>query len=380
MAGELVYAFRIMRLPLLDAGGAVIGRLDDIVIIPAPRGVHKAAPRVLGFVATSQRRRIFVNAGRIHTLDNEGARLRSWDVDLNPFKPRPGEVLVGRDLIDKRFGDETVSDIALRAVTDGRQTWWEPAKVRMARRSALRRRPSYRLLDIDELPAVTSPAEAAKPGATVLLNAPFPAERVWEHLPAPVQRLIVEKGLVVWSIDAFAVAKEVGMGSRINTVMQPCFFALSGVLPADEAIARIKENVEKTYAKRGQAVVERNFAAIDASLARLGRVPVGPVAGHELPPIVPADAPEFVRRVTAALMAGLDLVIAVDTSIAHLAAAIGRPVWLLLPYAPDWRWLLERNDSPWYPSARLFRQPASRTWEATIVEVRAELIRHFELA
>ena len=123
MAGELVYAFRIMRLPLLDAGGAVIGRLDDIVIIPAPRGVHKAAPRVLGFVATSQRRRIFVNAGRIHTLDNEGARLRSWDVDLNPFKPRPGEVLVGRDLIDKRFGDETVSDIALRAVTDGRQTW-----------------------------------------------------------------------------------------------------------------------------------------------------------------------------------------------------------------------------------------------------------------
>ncbi|MEI7547619.1 MAG: CBS domain-containing protein [Actinomycetota bacterium] len=151
MAGELIYAFRIMRLPLLDAGGAPIGRLDDIVIIPGARG---GSPRVLGFVATSQRRRIFVNANRIATLDGDGARLRSWDVDLNPFKPRPGEVLVGRDIIDKRVGDETVSDVALRPATDGKQHWWEPAKVRLTQRSALRRRPSYRLLDVVDLPGL----------------------------------------------------------------------------------------------------------------------------------------------------------------------------------------------------------------------------------
>jgi CBS domain-containing protein len=151
MAGDLIYAFRVMRLPLLDAGGAHIGRLDDIVVIPPQLGM---APRVLGFVATSQRRRIFVNIARIGTLDGDGARLRSWDVDLNPFKPKPGELLIGRDIINSRLGDETVSDVALRPGGDGRQTWWEIAKVRLARRSALRRRPSYRLLDFDEVPEV----------------------------------------------------------------------------------------------------------------------------------------------------------------------------------------------------------------------------------
>ena len=151
MAGDLIYAFRVMRLPLLDAGGSPIGRLEDIVVIPPQGG---AAPRVLGFVALSQRRRIFVNVGRIGTLDSDGARLRSWDVDLNPFKSRSGEVLIGRDLIDSRVGDETVSDVALEPGGDGRQTWWEISKVRLARRTALRRRPSYRLLDYDEVPSL----------------------------------------------------------------------------------------------------------------------------------------------------------------------------------------------------------------------------------
>jgi CBS domain-containing protein len=147
MAGELVYAFRVMRLPLLDAGGTAIGRLQDIVILSPATG---QAPPVLGFVATSQRRRIFVNANRILSLDNEGARLRSWDVDLNPFKPRVGEILVS-SLIDQRVGDETVSDIALRA-TPAKTSAWEVAKVRLAKRtSALRRRPSYRLVDWDEV-------------------------------------------------------------------------------------------------------------------------------------------------------------------------------------------------------------------------------------
>jgi CBS domain-containing protein len=157
MAGDPIYAFRVMRLPLLDAGGATIGRLDDIVLLPghaagSPGGRRPA--RVVGFVATSQRRRIFVNVGRVASLDSDGARLRSWDVDLNPFKPRSGEILIGRDVIDRRVGDETVSDIALRAVTDGKQSWWEPATVRLARRSTLRRRPSFRLVDAAELPAL----------------------------------------------------------------------------------------------------------------------------------------------------------------------------------------------------------------------------------
>jgi flagellar motility protein MotE (MotC chaperone) len=164
MAAELIYAFRVMRLPLLDAGGATIGRLEDIVVIP---GRADTAPRVVGFVAMSQRRRIFVNAGRVGTLDGDGARLRSWDVDLNPFKPKVGELLIGRDLIDKRIGDETVSDVALRPAGDGRQTWWEIAKVRLARGSMLRRRPSYRLLDVDEIPALF----ASEPGGEMAAEA-----------------------------------------------------------------------------------------------------------------------------------------------------------------------------------------------------------------
>ena len=157
MAGELLYAFRIMRLPLLDAGGAAIGRVDDIVVIPGRLG---AAPRVSGFVATSQRRRIFVNIGRVGTLDADGARLRSWDVDFHPFKPRSGEMLVGRDLIDRKMGDETISDIAVRPVSDGKQQWYEIAKVRLAKRTVMRRRPSYRLVDIDELPTLFAPSAA----------------------------------------------------------------------------------------------------------------------------------------------------------------------------------------------------------------------------
>lgn len=151
MAGELVYAFRVMRLPLLDAGGAAIGRIHDIVAVP---GSSNQLPRVVGFVAESQRRQIFVNANRIAELDNSGARLRSWDVDLNPFKARPGEVVVGRDLLDKKVGHETVSDVALHRVDAGGAHRWEIAKVRLVHRTALRRRPSYRLVDADELPGL----------------------------------------------------------------------------------------------------------------------------------------------------------------------------------------------------------------------------------
>jgi pyruvate-ferredoxin/flavodoxin oxidoreductase len=147
--------------------------------------------------------------------------------------------------------------------------------------------------------------DAAKPGATFLLNSPYPAAEVWDHLPVNVQRQLVDKQIEMWVIDAFAVAAEVGMGGRINTVMQPCFFQLAGVLPADEAIERIKRFVSKTYGKRGETVVQRNYAAIDRSLERLVRVPLGEVAGDRtLPSIVPETAPDFVQRVTARMIAG----------------------------------------------------------------------------
>ena len=109
--------------------------------------------------------------------------------------------------------------------------------------------------------------ELAKPGATVLLNSPFPATEVWDELPREVQQQIVDKHLELWVVDAYAVAREVGMRDRINTVMQPCFFQLAGVLPAEEAIAHIKASVEDTYARRGREIVDRNFDLAERLLA-----------------------------------------------------------------------------------------------------------------
>ncbi len=148
--------------------------------------------------------------------------------------------------------------------------------------------------------------EFARAGATMLLNSPWPAATVWDHLTEEVQRELITKDITLFVIDADEVARETGMGNRVNTVMQPCFFALSGVLPADEAIGHIKANVEATYGKRGRSIVERNFAAIDASLAALERVEIpstvtSTTMRHNP---IPADAPEFVRRVTAVLLAG----------------------------------------------------------------------------
>ena len=151
----------------------------------------------------------------------------------------------------------------------------------------------------------TKVLEHAKHGATFLLNSPYGPDEVWEHLSRDVQQQLVDKAIDLWVIDAFAVADEVGMGNRINTIMQPCFFQLAGVLPPEDAIARIKGFVQKTYGKRGQSVVDRNFAAIDRSLERLGRVTLGAVTSdHSITSIVPDDAPDFIRRVTAVLMAG----------------------------------------------------------------------------
>ena len=147
---------------------------------------------------------------------------------------------------------------------------------------------------------------AAQPGATFLLNASFSAEEVWNHLPRKVQRQIIDKKLRFYVIDGYKVARETGMGSRINTIMQTGFFALSGVLPRDEAIAAIKNAIQTTYGKRGDAVVQKNFAAVDASLANLHevRVPAEVTSTFEILPAVPAQAPAFVRDVLGAMILG----------------------------------------------------------------------------
>jgi pyruvate-ferredoxin/flavodoxin oxidoreductase len=151
----------------------------------------------------------------------------------------------------------------------------------------------------------TDVLERAAPGATFLLNAPYAPDEVWSHLPLEVQQQVREKRLRLFVIDAVAVARQAGMGGRINTVMQACFFALSGVLPREEAIARIKQAIEKTYGKRGGEVIARNFAAVDGSLAHLHEVQVPERAeGRRRPPSVSPAAPDFVRRVTAVMMAG----------------------------------------------------------------------------
>jgi pyruvate-ferredoxin/flavodoxin oxidoreductase len=148
--------------------------------------------------------------------------------------------------------------------------------------------------------------ENAAEGATFLLNSPYPTDEVWDHMPRPVQQQIIDKKLKLYAIDAYEVAKETGMGVRINTIMQTCFFAISGVLPRDEAITEIKRAIKKTYGKRGEAVVQRNYAAVDTALAHLHEIPVPANATSDIkmPPVVPAAAPPFVQEVTATIMAG----------------------------------------------------------------------------
>jgi pyruvate-ferredoxin/flavodoxin oxidoreductase len=145
----------------------------------------------------------------------------------------------------------------------------------------------------------------AEKGGTFLLNAPFGPDDVWDELPWEVQKEIVEKELRLFVIDAYAVAREHGMGTRINTVMQTCFFAISGVLPRDEAIGHIKQAIVKTYSKRGEAVITRNFDAVDATLAHLHQVtiPSEATATRHVPPPVPGDATDFVKRVTGIMLA-----------------------------------------------------------------------------
>jgi pyruvate-ferredoxin/flavodoxin oxidoreductase len=148
--------------------------------------------------------------------------------------------------------------------------------------------------------------DRAAPGATVLLNTHYPPDRVWDRLTRQVQERMLERRIELYVIDAGSIARAAGLAGRTNTVLQTCFFAISGVLEREQAIDRIKASIEKTYRRRGQEVVERNIRAVDSTLAGLHRVELPDrVSSHrERRPIVPDDAPEFVRMVSAAMMAG----------------------------------------------------------------------------
>ncbi len=145
-----------------------------------------------------------------------------------------------------------------------------------------------------------------KPGGTFLLNSHFNKDEVWDNLPGSVQQEIISKKLLFYIIDANTVARDTGMNGRINTIMQTCYFALSGVLPKEEAIEQIKHAIEKTYTKKGRAVVEKNFEAVDATLANLFEVTVPATASStsEMLAVVGNDAPDFVKDVTAKMMSG----------------------------------------------------------------------------
>lgn len=148
--------------------------------------------------------------------------------------------------------------------------------------------------------------EHAAPNSVFLLNAPGDASGVWDLLPSEMQEQMIEKRVRFFAIDAYALAKQEGMGGRINTIMQTCFFGISGVLPRDEAIAHIKKSIEKTYGKRGPEVVRRNCEVVDLALAHLHEIPVpsSVSSARRRPPIVSEKAPDFVQKVTAVMLAG----------------------------------------------------------------------------
>lgn len=147
--------------------------------------------------------------------------------------------------------------------------------------------------------------EAAQ-GATFLLNSPYGPDEVWDQLPRPVQEQIIDKDIEFWVVDGYRVASEAGLGRRISTVMQTCFFAIAGMLPKDEAIKKIKEAIHRTFIRKGEKIVEMNYAAVDGALANLHRVdvPGQATSDFDMPSPVVDGAPEFVREVLGPMIAG----------------------------------------------------------------------------
>ena len=148
--------------------------------------------------------------------------------------------------------------------------------------------------------------KSAVPGATFLLNSLFGPDKVWDELPQHIQQQIIDKKIKFYVIDGYKVAQATGMGARVNTIMQTCFFAISGVLPRDAAIEAIKTSIKKTYGKKGDQIVQQNFAAVDQTLANLFevKVPAKVTSTIAMPPVVSPKAPKFVKEVTAEIMAG----------------------------------------------------------------------------
>lgn len=148
--------------------------------------------------------------------------------------------------------------------------------------------------------------EKIENGGTFLLNSPYPQEEVWNKLPKRLQRQIIEKKLNFYVIDAYSVAKKTGMGARINTIMQTCFFAISGVLPKDEAILQIKNAIKKTYGSKGELIVQKNYEAVDGTLENLHQIeyPSEVTSTIVLPPTVSEDAPDYVKNTLAMMMRG----------------------------------------------------------------------------
>ena len=139
----------------------------------------------------------------------------------------------------------------------------------------------------------------AEEGAVFLLNAPYPTEEVWQQLPKKIQEEIIHKKLKFYVINASKVAKETGMGSRINSILQTCFFAISNVMPKDEAIQYIKNAIKKTYGRKGEEVVQKNFKAVDQTLENLFEIDYSNfiIGDKEIEAPISGDAPEFVQNV-----------------------------------------------------------------------------------
>jgi pyruvate-ferredoxin/flavodoxin oxidoreductase len=182
---------------------------------------------------------------------------------------------------------------------------------------------------------------SAAEGATVLLNSRFGPDTVWDHLPQEFQKTVLEKKLKLYVLDGYSVADEVGMGGRINTIMQTAYFALSNVLPTEEAITKIKDAIQKTYGKRGKEIVEMNNAAVDKALAHLHEVKVPSQADSKITrrAPVPARAPDFVQKVTAEMIAGRGDLIPVSQLPVDGTYPVGTTKYEkrgISPTAPEW--------------------------------------------
>ena len=170
--------------------------------------------------------------------------------------------------------------------------------------------------------------DIARSGGTVLLNSPFPQATIWGKLPIEAQQAIVGKDLNVWAVDAATVAIEAGLGGRINTVLQTCFFHLTDFLSTEDSMVAIKEHIRKSYGKRGQAVVKRNEEAVDRALQGLYQVEPGPVTSdRRISDPVPEVAPDFVKRVTSMMIAGKGEVLAVSALPVDGAFPTGTAMW-----------------------------------------------------